>query len=120
MTESKLTLNQAECILDEFRCDGVNDCSNGRDEETCMPEGHLSSFIDTCLKNNWQNLPACRPEKISKTCSNETMSDVICDGHWDCAYGYDEAGCQQANQDSCGLPAPEPRAALGWAKVSCN
>ena len=108
-----------ECILAEFRCDGIKDCQNGADEINCLPEEKLEQFEDFCQSHNIINLPACRSATLANKCFNTTTVGEICDGKWDCMYGYDEAGCEETNAalDDCGLPDPEPRMAqMGWAK----
>ena len=70
-----------ECIEKDKKCDGINDCQNGSDEEnciyTCIDENEFQ-----CLHENNQSLPLeCIPK------------DQYCDGVKHCVNGEDEKDC---------------------------
>ena len=69
------------CININQRCNGIQDCLNGSDEENCQ-EG-------SCLGNLWE----CPREP--GLCLSASQ---LCDGHLDCANGEDELNC---SRDTC-------------------
>ena len=104
------------CILDEFQCDGYRDCPNGSDEDSCLKEDTLTDLQETCSSDSMRNLAVCRSENYEGNCLNSTEGSQLCDGNWDCRYGYDEAGCSTVvDPNRCGSPDPEPRHTMGWA-----
>ncbi|XP_019632668.1 PREDICTED: uncharacterized protein LOC109476226 [Branchiostoma belcheri] len=64
----------ASCVPDVFVCDGLTDCLDGEDEQSCSEETCLTLFCDL----PGVPVPVCVPDNL------------ICDGHADCRSAEDE------------------------------
>lgn len=70
------------CIIQEFHCDGHDDCFDNSDEENCTFKFHS---VDHCYKE--KGLFLCKDEIICLALTE------VCDGFPHCFDGSDEIGC---------------------------
>jgi len=69
------------CIDWEWKCDGINDCSNGEDEKDCEEVKNCRSSDFTC--------------EADKSCISMSWR---CDGDSDCPDGSDEVNCDKKSK----------------------
>lgn len=71
-----------ECLPDNKICDGIQDCSDGSDELTCVLHSLTVCELDQLL---------C-PPSMEAMCISLAK---ICDGIDDCPDGFDESTCSK-------------------------
>merc|ERR1712059_3102 len=67
------------CVHNNYKCDNITDCTDGRDEVPCCQEGYYSCLDGNCVE-------------VAHTC----------DGNFDCENGLDEFGCSNNLKDNRG------------------
>ncbi|CAH1271063.1 F8 [Branchiostoma lanceolatum] len=99
----------SEVFYESLGCNGIEDCSTGKDEANCDECGMecLTDFGDTCIPSQWicDDIEDCsdgRDEEgcvqgVPKHCFFTCRNSVTClptrqlgDGHQDCTFGEDE------------------------------
>eukprot|EP01084_Bolivina_argentea_P148773 260036_1 len=110
----KLAVYTGECITSDWRCDGISDCENGRDEEKCelfecendefqcengqcIPSVWECDFFydcddgtdedySHCSTGGWSNLTNLEGGKI--TCNNVAIAGTIDENHFYMRYNF--------------------------------
>ncbi|XP_031429607.1 ST14 transmembrane serine protease matriptase a [Clupea harengus] len=112
----KFMCTNSNCISEELKCDGWNDCGDNSDEKNCKckstqisckngmckPKFWLCDGVNDCGDNtDEKNCGVCSNGQF--TCSNaKCVSEKNkCDGRDDCGDGSDEANCARFNEVSC-------------------
>jgi hypothetical protein len=130
-SEAEFTCIDGSCIVAEYRCDGIADCSDRDDEDGCETDapaepcaGQFACAAGSCIPPEWVcdgqyedcpdgddesdcgEVPTCTALEFA--CDDGTCIDAAwqCDSIDDCSGGQDELGC----------PPPAP----GEAPEACD
>ena len=96
-----LCKNGEACIPKKWFCDGLEECSDGSDEENCFEKMFGLTFTTTARTTILQDSnPDCIEDKFRCGDGSCLPSRLVCDGLTDCNDGSDESDCSQENKST--------------------